>query len=131
MYVHQTKLLGKPAITTDLSLNDVDVFLNNTNRQLFVMSKGLVDYADEFDVEFLNVYSLVDLKEKLEIIKSLNFNAEELYFGTNEYIKFQNYEDFVSDMIFSIICEKTYKIIKYMRLVTGPDFVESAYDRAT
>lgn len=66
------------------------------------MSKVLVtakrDWADEFDAVFLKVFDESEWLKHLEQVKryfETNENAE-VYFGTNEFIDYYDYEDYVS-----------------------------------
>lgn len=50
------------------------------------------NYADEFDVYFHEVMSEVELEEAKNIIGKTNWDYEEFYFGTNEWIDVNKYD---------------------------------------
>lgn len=54
------------------------------------------NYADEFDVEGIRIFD--DWKEYQETMKKDVSYPHEFYFGTNEQLEFESYEDLMQSM---------------------------------
>lgn len=66
--------------------------------------KFAANYADEFDIDGIRIFEEKDWDEYVE-----NMHIEwpdEWYFGTNEFIEFQSFEDFMSKFTINTVSGK-------------------------
>lgn len=81
---------------------------------MYKLVKFKKDYADEFNVCGISLYTEEDLDKTLTYLKD-NFdklNDKEYYFGTNECLEFSNYDEITQSIVISDISEETYKELK-------------------
>lgn len=80
----------------------------------YVLVKLTANWADEFDVNSLAVMTLEEWKELILKIKQ-NFDPNrEYYFGTNEYVTFEDVNDILHNITVSPIDEDFYEQFKQL-----------------
>lgn len=80
----------------------------------FLLVQGSCDYSDEFDCRFL-CYMTSDEWEKDKAAAQLYFEENgtaEVYFGTNEWLEFDSYEDWEDCFTVTEISKSTFKEMK-------------------
>lgn len=70
------------------------------------------DYADEFQCEEFQVMSEEKYEAWIKQIKSLIKEDDEFYFGTNEYLEFESFEEFNEGLTVYDITEEEYQIFQ-------------------
>lgn len=94
------------------------------------------NYADEFDVYFHMVMSETELEEAKDIIGKTDWNWEEFYFGTNEYISVSTEELMENLSEAKEITEEQFKVLQELGLIhigfgdnlNWDSIIEYAYD---
>lgn len=76
------------------------------------------NYADEFDVYFHQVMTEDELKEAKNLISKTNWNCEEFYFGTNEWIDVNSSELLGALSKAKKITEDQYKVLSDLGLLS-------------
>jgi len=76
------------------------------------------NYADEFDVYFHQVMSEDVLKEVRDLFSKVNWDYEEFYFGTNEFIDVSSSELFEALSEAKEITEDQYKVLSDLGLLS-------------
>lgn len=85
-------------------------------KYYLVQYKG--NYADEFNVYFHQVMSEQELNEAKETIAKTNWEYEELYFGTNEWID-GNTTEFLKNLdLAEEITEEQFKVLEELDLLS-------------
>jgi hypothetical protein len=78
------------------------------SHKLVKFQKG---YADEFDVYGMRLMTGKELAEYLLAAKNATY-PKEMYFGTNEYVKFQNFEDVKGTLEINYISSDAAQVIQ-------------------
>ena len=88
------------------------------------MNKILVklnySYADEFDVNSLWMTTVEEYEEFLNELKELKDNISEyreIYFGTNEYIYFDSYEEIIDSLTTTLVSDDFYN--EFIKIIGG------------
>ena len=79
-----------------------------------ILIKFDANYADEFDVEGFVVMSASAWEEHKTMAKEFfeNGGHAEQYFGTNEYVEFDSYEDYMSAIKTTELDETQYEVLE-------------------
>jgi hypothetical protein len=103
------------------------------------MNKVLVNldycYADEFNVNGLWVTTLEAYENFLDELEDCEINDDtEIYFGTNEFIIFESYEDITDSLVAKLVSDEFYNdFIKYIGsdtygIINIPELIERFKD---
>lgn len=76
------------------------------------------NYADEFDVYFHQVMSEEELTRAKDLISKINWDYEEFYFGTNEWIEVNSLELLEDLSNAKEITEDQYKVLSDLGLLS-------------
>lgn len=87
-----------------------------------ILAKFDNNYADEFDVSGHKVFELTEWEKHLEFVKTIKF-PKELYFGTNEFIDFYDYEDYFRSYKVQPISDEEYETLKKLELLESDMFL--------
>lgn len=77
----------------------------------FYLVKFSADYADEFDVYGFCIMTEIEYKEFMNDLKKVDWPSEN-YFGTNEAIECESYEDYMRSVTVTDISQSEYDTIK-------------------
>jgi len=69
------------------------------------------DYADEFDVFGMRLMSNEEYKEYLLSAKNVSY-PKEMYFGTNEFVDFFNFEDLKNSLTVEHLSDEAAQVIQ-------------------
>lgn len=80
----------------------------------YVLVKHQDDYADEFDVDTVFVFKYDEFNEHLKRIEESfkEVSYKEIYFGTNECLLYEDFEDFMDTLNIKYISDKEYHEFK-------------------
>lgn len=101
------------------------------NLYKYALIKFDYDYADEFDMKSLKVFTHNELETFLEEVKNnmSNIVNKELYFGTNEFILIENEADVWASLKISPISEQFYK--EFKKVIKDDEFGTFSLSRLT
>lgn len=90
------------------------------------MTKVLIkfhdNYADEFDVEGHKVFDLKEWNDHLTFAKDLSY-PREIYFGTNEFCEYYNYEAYLRCFDLKILSDNEYETLSNLALLESGTFL--------
>lgn len=86
----------------------MDLVMDKTH----VLVKGKVDYADEFDLEFFGVFHKDEWKTICENKQNrFSDGPIEICFGTNEYVKIQDFDGWIENLSIKEITSVEFNMI--------------------
>ena len=81
-----------------------------------VLIKFYDNYADEFDVEGHKVFDLKEWDDHLTSAKDLSY-PREIYFGTNEFCEYYNYEAYLRCFTMQVLSDNEYETLFNLALL--------------
>lgn len=78
----------------------------------YVLVKYHADYADEFDVYGFRVLTRSKWAEIVEDVRNTWDGPTETYFGTNEFVEYEDFDDWFRDFKVTEISEEEFKVFE-------------------